>query len=588
MEITVSKSIFYASVVLLLAACGKGCGSKTSSPLSIAITKEPASLNPIIGAGDPYSGQVSNRHIYMSLLDNDAKMLDLVPVLAKAMPTVALITEGEYKGGVSYSYEILDEAVWDNGKPVTGYDYAFTIKTILNPKTNANKIRAYFDFIKDVQIDAQNPKKFTVIESRQYIKAEEVTGTLYILPEYALDPQGLMKDFTIAELSNKLVVEKIAKEANNKLQQFADGFNSPKTGNDKTTVVGCGAYSLDSWTPSQSIVIKKKANWWGATLGAKNDLYKAVPEQIVYKMNTNAAALIGELQAGTLDVMNPIPPPNFAELQKDDKFKEKYALENPVAAYWTHIGINTKNPKLADKNVRRALAHLMNVDEIIAKVMKGVGTRIVSPFSPAKDYYAKDLKPIEYDIAKAKELLAAAGWKDSNGNGIVDKNINGKVTDLTLRFLVPTVAPGENIGLLFKEWCKAAGVNIEIDKKEAAVMREDLKKRNFELYYTAAGVDTGLDDPQQFWHSSSDTPDGSNTYGFANVQADKLIDQIVVTLDKTKRNELYHQFQVLLYDEQPVIYLTQPRLRLAYNKRISNMSFSTLSPSYFEQSFEIK
>lgn len=580
------KSIFYVLMVLVLASCGKGCGSKTALPLSIAIQREPTTLNPILGAGDPYSGQIANRHLYMSLLDNDPTTLELIPYLAKANPTITFINDGPNKGGVAYEYEILDEAVWDNGKPITAADYIFTIKAILNPKTNANKIRSYFDFIKDVQIDANNPKKFKVIESRQYIKGAEVTGTIYILPEYIFDPQGLMKDFLITDLSDKKKATTLATDA--KLQQFTEGFNNVKTGAEKAMLVGCGPYNVDSWTPAQSIVLKKKANWWGSALAAKNMLFKAVPEQIVYKLNSNPAAFVAELQAGTLDVMNTVPPPNFIEFQKDDKFKEKYNLETPVAPYWTFIGMNNKNPKLEDKKVRRALAHLCNVKEVIEKVYKGLGLPVVSPFAPAKEYYLKDVAPMTYDVEAAKQLLTVAGWADTNGNGIVDKKINGTVTDLTLKMAVANGSPGEAIATIFKEWAKAAGVNIEVDKKEATVFRDDLKKRNMELYYSVSGTDPGLDDPEQFWHSNSDTPDGSNFVGFANPEADKLIDQIVVTLDKTKRNELYQQFQKLLLSEQVVIYLVQPKLRMAYNKRISPVTFYGLSPTYFEQYFEIK
>ncbi len=580
------KSLFYASMVVILTSCGKGCGSKSEAPLSIAVQREPLSLNTTLAAGDPYSGQIANRHIYMSLLDNDPTNLELTPILAKARPDISLINDGPNKGGIAYTYQILDEAVWDNGQPITAADYIFTIKTILNPKTNANRIRSYYDFIKDVQVDAANPKKFTVIESRQYIKGEDVTGSVYILPEYILDPKGLMKGFSLADMTDKTKAATLAADPN--MQTFADGFNAIKANSDKALYAGCGPYALDSWTTGQSIVLKKKANWWGSKIFTKSPLYTAAPEQIVYKLNSNPTAFVAELKAGTLDVMGAVPPQNFIEFQKDEKFKEKYYLENPSSSYWAYIGLNNKSPKLSDKKVRRALAHLLNLNAVIEKVYKGLGTPIVSPFSTAKDYYAKDLPIMTYDVEAAKQLLTVAGWTDTNGNGIVDKKINGVVTDLNLKMLVTTGGPGEAIGSMFKEWAKAAGMNIEVESKEASAYKDDLKKRNMELFYNVAGTDPGLDDPEQFWHSSSDTPDGSNTFGFANPIADKLIDQIVVTLDKTKRNELYHQFQQLLYDEQAVIYLIQPKLRLAYSKRFNPISFYNLSPGYFEQNFELK
>ncbi len=131
---------------------------KKGNKAYIRIPSEPEKLNPLT-TEDVNAVQVMS-NIFLSLLDFDAKTLDLVPVLAKNRPIATPIDTGKYKGGIAYTYEIREEATWDNGKPVTAADYIFTIKAILNKKAGANNLRSGLDFIKDIVVDAQNPKKF--------------------------------------------------------------------------------------------------------------------------------------------------------------------------------------------------------------------------------------------------------------------------------------------------------------------------------------------------------------------------------------------------------------------------------------------
>lgn len=89
---------------------------------------------------------------------------------------------------------------------------------------------------------------------------------------------------------------------------------------------------------------------------------------------------------------------------------------------YVYISINNKNPILEDKNTRRALAQLLDLDQLKQNLFKGYADRITAPFQPSKSYYDTSLQPIPFDINRAQSLLAAAGWIDSDHNGILDKN----------------------------------------------------------------------------------------------------------------------------------------------------------------------
>ena len=101
---------------------------KRGNIVTVRLTSEPERLNPLT-TEEANAMQVMN-NIFLSLLDFDPQSLDLVPVIAKSRPSVSLIDTGKYKGGSAYTYEIRDEAMWDNGKPITAADYVFTVKAV--------------------------------------------------------------------------------------------------------------------------------------------------------------------------------------------------------------------------------------------------------------------------------------------------------------------------------------------------------------------------------------------------------------------------------------------------------------------------
>ena len=136
-------------------------------------------LNPIT-----VSDATANRYILPNIMQPlmyfDIQTLKLVPVLAKSLPV-----EKEVGNTIEITYEIRPEAVWDNGSPITAKDVVFTYKCILLPKINSDNIKSAIDYVRDIRLYPDNPKKFTVICNR-YIGAAEGTGSAFnIIQEYA-------------------------------------------------------------------------------------------------------------------------------------------------------------------------------------------------------------------------------------------------------------------------------------------------------------------------------------------------------------------------------------------------------------------
>ena len=170
--------------LLFLSACG-GKKNDRSDTVVVRINDDPEKLNPL--TTENAQSTIILNQMFCTLLNYDAKTLELNPFLAESLPIISNIDTGKYKGGVAYSFIIRPEAVWDNGSPVTGNDVVFTVKAILNKLSGANNLLSGIDFIRDIQVDAANLKKFTVISGKKYILAESKIGTLPIIPAYAYD-----------------------------------------------------------------------------------------------------------------------------------------------------------------------------------------------------------------------------------------------------------------------------------------------------------------------------------------------------------------------------------------------------------------
>jgi ABC-type transport system substrate-binding protein len=201
--------------------------------------------------------------------------------------------------------------------------------------------------------------------------------------------------------------------------------------------------------------------------------------------------------------------------------------------------------------------------------MYGYAEKVVGPFHTSRPYYHKDLPLIEEDLEKARDLLKKAGWKDSNGNGIVDKEIDGELTELKLEYLSSKAGvTGQKIGTIFKSKARQVGVDIELVVKEGNKVAEARTKRDFDLFTSGWSQDPSIDDPYQNWHTDSDTPSGGNRFGFGNEESDKIIEEII-------------------YDEQPFIFLMIPSGRMAINKKFDFIP-SVRKPWIFENKFRLK
>ena len=549
---------------------------RTDNAPVIVLTNEPAGLNPILTT-DGTSRYVWSM-MYQTLNTKDLQTYEQAPLLA-SLPKI----QNEPGGGVSYSYDIDPDATWPNGLPITSADVVFSLKALLNPLVESGAYRPYYSMIERVIISPANERRFKVMTREPYILSQEAIGSLVIYPEYIFDPEGLLRSVSLDDFTNTARAERLA-ERNPNMAAFAEAFNSPEGRRTPDRVVGSGPYRLDEWVDGQRVRLVARDDYWAAD--RSEEAFAQGPDTLVYQWVADNNTVVNGLRDEALDVVVNLDVEQFRELRDDPFLSARYHFETVPSLKYFSILLNQNDPLLADVNTRRALAHAVDVDVIVEEMFGGLATRVSGPILQGKSYYNDDLALIPFDVEEAKRLLAEAGWADTNGDGVVDKEIDGQRRELRFELLSFPSAVAEGVSLIAAEGMKAAGADVEVVQREGRALYGQLNKGDYTASLFGQGFDPGPDELTQVWASTSVPPNGSNRSGFADAEADRLIRQIKATTNARERDPLYRRFQELVYENQPMIFLFSPDDRVLVSKRF-DFEPTSISPNVAFNALEL-
>ena len=214
------------------------------------------------------------------------------------------------------------------------------------------------------------------------------------------------------------------------------------------------------------------------------------------------------------------------------------------------------------------MTQLIDREKLLAKINFGLGRVVEGPFFPGAEQYAKDLPSIPHDPSAAKALLTEAGWRDSDGDGILDR----EGLPFVFTFLYPASSKfAERVAPILKEDFKNNGIVMTIERLEWAAFLGRIEKKDFDV--VTLGWSTSFEtDPYQIWHSSqAQIERGSNFISFENEEADRLIEAARVEFNEERRNALYTKFQKILHEEQPYTFLFASDSLVAVARRFGNV-----------------
>ena len=182
----------------------------------------------------------------------------------------------------------------------------------------------------------------------------------------------------------------------------------------------------------------------------------------------------------------------------------------------------------------------------------GLGREATGPYKPGTWAYNPNVRTYPYDMAKARELLAAAGWRERNTDGILVKD--GQPFEFVLRTNQGN-DERRKVAEIVQASLKDLGVRVDIQVIEwASFLKEYIKKKRFEAIILGWGI--GLDpDQYEVWHSSKTGPDDLNRIGYANPEADEMLEKGRASCVEAVRKKYYDRFQEILAEDQPIVFL---------------------------------
>jgi peptide/nickel transport system substrate-binding protein len=373
-------------------------------------------------------------------------LVDFSPKDSSPVPGLADSWEHS-KNGLTWTFHLNKEAEWQDGKPVTSEDVAYTFNRILKEKQGL-----YIDYVK--QIDKiETPDKHTVVFTTKDPSVQMLSMYVYILPKHIWEkvPADETKTFP----------------------------NQP--------AIGSGPFQAVEW---------KKGQY--ARLKVNPDYFRGPPklDEIIFQFYDNDDTMVQALKNNDVDFISEMPINLFKSL----KNQEGIATNSSPDPGFTELGFNlyepspelikefdapkesTGNPALLDARVREAINWAIDEDTLTDKVLQGEGVPGTTLVPPALAKYHLELDESEvqgFDINRSKELLEQAGWKDTDGNGIVDKN--GE--DLTLRLFVRSENKDSTTeGQYIEGWLEEAGIGLETKAMGDTALTDAIYAADYDMF----------------------------------------------------------------------------------------------------------
>lgn len=571
--------------ILCLSACGADKSdtsqSKTNATelenISIRLDKDPQQLSPFYSPSS--RGRQVYQYVFVPLADYHTETLELSPVLLTEVPD-GIMEKKDGKEVITFNMTLRPEAKWSDGQAITNRDVVFTYNVILHPLGKAVKWKPLFTQLVAVTADEKDEKKFSVSFERNYMVARDAASTIFLLPAHIYDPNHLIKEVNLDKLRTE------SKETySSELVAVYDKANN--SANEKESIIQAGPYKVTSSETNQFIQLERIEDYWGEDFPKVNPL-QSHAQKLTFKIVPDEVTAVTMLKEGALDVLSMSQSSTFLELRDDETSKKKFSFHIPQLNRYYYLGFNNKQTILRDKKVRKALSHLADIDDFIATVEKGLGTRTVGHFHPVKPYYHDGLTPIPYDLQKAKELLYEAGWKDLDNDGILDKVIDGQVTPLELDILLTGSNTSKNIALIFQAATIEAGVKINLVTKSNSIMRKEyLYPGNYDIAILVVGLDSNIDDPYPRWHSDNVDNSRLNVLKYSNPELDQEIEKVRQATDSEQRKKHYYAIQEIIHEDQPCIFMYCPLNKIVINNSLE-ASTTSKRPGYLANTFKAR
>lgn len=467
-----------------------------------------------------------NKLVFDGLISNNEK--------GEVIPNVAESYEVS-EDGKTYTFKLNKGIKFTNGQELTAKDVAFTFTSICDPGYDGPRMDAVSNL---VGYEEYNKGDASSVEGIKVIDDYTISFT-----NKNVDAAGIWN------FEYGIMPESVYKFEKGNFQAVKDKLLEP---------VGSGAYKFVHFKPGQEVKFEKNPDYW-----------KGEPKipYIVMKV-TNAQTLLQELMAGTVDIDRVgAKPENIDPLKQAGFLNLDLYMQNGYG----YIGLNYGSDKVKDTKVRQALLYGLNREGFMQSYYQGYGQVYNSHILPTSWAYNPDVPKYEYNPEKANQLLDEAGWKDTNGNGVRDKD----GVELELQWLTYTGSKYVDalIPIVQQSW-EQIGVKVTPELMEFGTMMDKVNNREYDIFNGAWNLSIDPD-PSGIFAISQDVPGGFNNIGWRNEEADKLLKEGKGTTNQEERKKAYAEWQLKFSEDVPYILLGNAQEMFASNSRVKGYNPST-------------
>lgn len=487
-------------------------GGPAGGALIVLADREPDQLNPVTFNSTPAYHAV--HLMFRALALRDTTLSGYQPDLA---------TSWELENDTTVVIELRRDVRWHDGAPVTAEDVVFTIERQRDPATGSPR-----------QADVAAVKAATARDSFKVVVQLERAGLYNVnaLLEVVPIPKHLLANVPAAELAN------------------APFSRNP---------VGNGFYRFRDWSAGQMLTLEVNRD--------KPD-GRASIERIMMRFLPDMNAAMTSLLTRQGDLIAKLPPEQRERARTSPDVKLHYGPR--VRPAW--LAWNTRRPPLDDVRVRRAL--LMGIDRpgLVRALFGDAGEAALSPVPAALKEHSREVRPVPFDTAGAKRLLAEAGWRDTNGDGVVDKG--GRALRLEVDF-ISTDPARRDVLVGMQSMLRKIGVDLAPRAFESTAWVARLRDGSFTGSFWGWGWGPGVMGPNaaMIFHSRSIPPNGPNFAAMRNPRVDALIDRVLVTTDSAEARTIWRELEQLLIDEAVYAPIYMDPELFAVHSRFRNVKF---------------
>ena len=465
---------------------------------------EPPTIHPITST-DVYASAVQS-YVCEGLLTRDPETYEFKPRLAEKWEIS--------KDNKTFTFTLRKDAVFHDGKPVTAEDVKFSFDAIFIDAYEAVHMRPYFEGLAKAEVINPTTIKFTAKDS--YFKNFDSAAGLTVIPKHI----------------------------------YSDLAKSKKMNRE---LVCSGPYKLAKFDRAQMIQLKKFDKWWGNNAPEYKGAYNF--DSLTMRFFKEENVVLERAKKGELDYID-LKIESFMKKTSGAPWGStvlKHKVENSAPKSYGFVGWNFKNPMFQDRDVRIALAHLMNREEMNKKFRYGMSD-LANGAIYIKSEYAPPAKALKFDPKAAGALLAKAGWTDTDKDGLLDKVIGGNKTSFQFT-LIHANKDNEKYWTMYKQDLRKAGIDMEIKFLEWNSFLKLLDEGKFDAVSLGWGGGSVDPDPKQIWHSSSAVAGGSNFISYKNPDVDKAIDQARLEPNRAKRVQLLKAVYQKIADDAPYAFM---------------------------------